>query len=111
MKLLAAAVVALIFGSSEAVAMPYDRFVQGYGNPGYDIYLASLGDGIYWANVSARESGHPIYCPPDALAITTEQYLALLTGFASAPDMPPVKNEEVGMVLVFALKDAFPCPP
>jgi hypothetical protein len=79
------------------------------GNVAAIAYLRGISAGLGWANALIAQSGErPIYCQPDKLALTDEQRLDILNRFLA--EYPRVAEQQVGVVLMAALKDAFPCP-
>ena len=71
-------------------------------------YLDGLATGISWyaAAVDARQH-HRAHCPPDNLAITTDQYASILRRRVQAH--PDELRDSAGYVLIKALAETFPC--
>ena len=91
-----------------ANAMTVERYLQNKGEPGYDIYMVGLSQGLYWGRTAAAVNGLQMYCPPDNLAITPEQYDSILLRYVES-SLVDTSQEEVGMILQFALEEVFPC--
>lgn len=71
--------------------------------------LLAYGEGISWANVQMAENGQPrLYCPPANRALTVAQNVNILRRFVER--IPEAGSSPAGLVLLFAYKDAFPCP-
>lgn len=72
-------------------------------------YLSGLADGISWSNVRLRgeQPGRLSHCPPDNLAITDDQYAAIMRQRVRAH--PDEANDFAANVLIKALADTFPC--
>jgi len=79
----------------------------------FKSYILGVGVGIEWANTELSIQGQsPLYCAPGKLAITTENFLQILQDYIEkkteiikslGPDLP------IGLLLLKALQDAFPC--
>lgn len=85
------------------------------------MYISGLGQGYYWANLlSKRDLKDALFCPPEEMALNFENYKNILEeeikktrkmilssgkkeGFKSLEETP------IGMILLFGLKDTFPC--
>src|SRR4051812_41662611 len=53
----------------------YEAFDKNRNSNTYQLYLQGLAEGISWANTISRNEGHGLYCPPEKMVITSEQYL------------------------------------
>jgi hypothetical protein len=72
------------------------------------LYLRGLSDGFAWANISSAHDGNPkLFCQPETIALTIEQLIDIFKRFSK--ENPNFDNSSAGMVLLFALKEAFPC--
>ena len=79
----------------------------------FKTYILGVGVGVEWANTVVSNRGQsPLYCAPGKLAITTENFLQILQDYIEknpeiikplGPDLP------IGLLLLKALQDAFPC--
>jgi hypothetical protein len=69
------------------------------------LYLRGIGDGISVYNADIQKSA--LYCPPEKVGIVDGQYAAILRGFVAK--FPKTMEMPVEVVLLYALKDAFPC--
>jgi hypothetical protein len=74
-----------------------------------EVYLAGIAHGFSWVNISAKDdSREPLFCAPEKMALQTANYEQILESFLKRRS-PNLENAPLGMVLLFALKDAFPC--
>ena len=72
------------------------------------IYIRGVGDGLGFYNTSVVVSGgKPVYCPPEKGGLVDAQYVAIMKSYLEK--WPNFKRYPPGAVLIFALKDAFPC--
>ena len=70
------------------------------------LYLRGIGDGLAVYNVGVpRQSA--LYCPPENVGIVDGQYAAIIRGFVAK--VPTSMEMPVEVVLLHALKEAFPC--
>jgi hypothetical protein len=86
-------------------------FLKTYGN-GEELlprlYIAGVGDGISAYNAQRQaEGGAVFYCPPENVGIVEAQYVLIIRTFVAK--YPKVSDQPVPMVLLYALKEAFPC--
>lgn len=81
-------------------AVPENAEVIGYA-----------GDAIGWANLMFYSEGEqPYFCRPSNLAITSDQYVSILQQYLRRhPDARNEKTSMLGMHLIKALREAFPC--
>ena len=78
------------------------------GNQATIAYLKGVRDGIGWVNTMMGQSGQaPFYCQPEKLALTIGQQMDMLSRFLA--ENPRIIDDQVGIVLLLTLKDAFPC--
>jgi hypothetical protein len=72
------------------------------------IFIRGIGDGLtaYNAAQDAVDGGRKFYCPPE-VGIVDAQYVAIMLSFLTK--IPTASSQPVGLVLLFALKEAFPC--
>jgi len=74
--------------------------------------IGGIGQGIFWANISLKAYGkEPIYCQPSKLALNQSNYVDLVNRqITKRQKLGTLKGDEsLGMLLVFALKETFPC--
>ena len=72
------------------------------------LYIAGLGQGLFWANVKLASSGRALlYCEPGNLVLTTDQKVSILRSYTAKNSSYGVAP--AGLVLLRALKDVFPC--
>ena len=74
------------------------------------LYIRGVGEGLSWYNslVDTEHMGKPAYCEPEHLAIVDAQYVSMMRAFLTK--YPNTKTMPVPLVLLYALKDTFPCP-
>jgi hypothetical protein len=88
-------------------------FVDAYHQKNNDIYMRlyirGIGDGISVYNAMQDESdgGRKLYCPPEKVGIVDAQYVAIMSSFLTK--YPKTRSQSVEVVLLFALRDTFPC--
>lgn len=102
----------LALSVSNALAnMSYDEFDKNRQNVAYLTYIDGLSTGAMWANVNADIEGHPLYCPPLYLAIEREQYISILDHYVADQihRTPTSRQDDIGMLMIGALKSALPC--
>jgi hypothetical protein len=78
------------------------------------MYVKGLGDGISWANtLVSLEDGRALYCPPDKLALTVENYLDILDRQIDARSKvvteAKLNETPLGFLLLDGLQETFPC--
>ena len=73
------------------------------------LLLRALVDGIEWANTEVTSrTGKSLFCEPDHLALVPDQVLDMLSRFATRH--PNYNDARLGLTMLRALEDAFPCP-
>jgi len=78
------------------------------------VYVAGLGEGIFWANVfgEVKNKGR-LYCPPEKLALDGHNYLDILDREIKAQSgrmtAAALEEETLGDLLVMGLIETFPC--
>jgi hypothetical protein len=74
------------------------------------LYIRGVGEGLSWYNslVDTEHMGKPAYCEPEHLALVDAQYVSMMRAFLTK--YPNTKTMPVPLVLLYALKDTFPCP-
>jgi hypothetical protein len=74
------------------------------------VWLHGVQNGFVWANVMNIGKGAPaLYCQPGHLSITRDQTINILNSYIKNSPVSLMKMD-VGMVLLLALQNAFPCP-
>jgi hypothetical protein len=73
------------------------------------IVIAKIGNGIFWANAydETIRKQPPLYCQPDHLTVTTEQYVQIFKDYVAAN--PDAREKPAGYTMLFGLQRAFPC--
>jgi len=76
----------------------------------FKFYITGVGVGLMWANTGLENIGRPpLYCQPGKLALNVDNILQILDDYIDRkkdqlkPDLP------VEMLLLYALKETFPC--
>jgi hypothetical protein len=79
---------------------------------GMKIYVKGLGEGLGWANTELGDK-NLLYCPPPKLGLGTENFLDMIDKKIESLSsiVPSAKLDEmwIGLLLVKALKETFPC--
>ncbi len=73
-------------------------------------YLQGVHVGYSWANIHLKDTGQKeMFCEPPKFSMTNDQLVSILTDFLG-DDEAKYGEFNVGLVLLFALQDVFPCP-
>lgn len=73
-----------------------------------NAYLAGMGQGVTFSNIYNKTQKIPmIFCPPNTLQITGDLTNTVLAKFIAKNNFKP--SDEISIILIFALKDAYPC--
>ncbi len=80
------------------------------GDPGMtavaEVIASAFASGMSWASTM---KGHPVYCPPQAIALTGNQVMSILESFVAAN--PETADKPYGFGLSASLGRAYPCAP
>ncbi len=71
-----------------------------------EVIASAFASGMSWAGTIV---GHPLYCPPSAVAFTGNQAMSILDNFIA--DHPDTADKTYGLALSAGLRRAFPCAP
>ncbi len=72
------------------------------------FYLSGVGAGLSWSNAfNARNGVEPTFCLPANLGLTGDQHVAIFQGYMNTH--PDLGVRPAGVVMLFAMMDAFPC--
>jgi hypothetical protein len=83
------------------------QFLKGQDSEGARFYISGIYTGLQWANVNAVKAGQPpIFCAPKE-PLEIKQVIQILAKFVSRGR--DLEELPVGIVLMTALKDAYPC--
>jgi hypothetical protein len=118
MRALYAAAVLLLAATSRGLAEEQNEFktagtfvdtYQKNNNIYMRLYIRGIGEGIgiYNAMLDQPDGGRKLYCPPGNVGIVDAQYVAIMSSFLTK--YPTTRSHPVPAVLLFALKEAFPC--
>jgi hypothetical protein len=76
------------------------------------VWLDGLHRGLTWANIANIDENNrdrlKFFCPPGKFAMTVEQVQSILDRYIETHHIGGSKP--VGLILLFALKELFPCP-
>jgi hypothetical protein len=85
-----------------------EAFDKDNNNSDLRAYLLGVTDGLHTSNAWVESNrGGPIYCIPEYAGLWDKQYVSLMKGYLVK--FPKGKNQQPAVILLFALKDAFPC--
>lgn len=70
------------------------------------VYISGVAVGISWAN-TALDAGSQLYCPPEKLALTVDNYVSILDAYIA--NRNPGASDPLEMHLLKSLMQAFPC--
>ena len=102
----------MLFGTSSAFALTMGQYREWQRDPikkeMLGTYTAGIGQGISFSNVYNKSKNLPlIFCPPNELPITGDLTNAVLEVFITKNKFKP--SDEIPIIMIFALKDAYPC--
>lgn len=119
---LAAAACALAgAASAEPNVAQYEQFTGAQGTPEtkvvFPMWLAGVGLGFQWMNTEFVKRGQPAaFCVPETFGASADQFDALLHDYLKkrraaldAQRQADLAEFPTGLVLLNAMKDAFPC--
>ncbi len=73
-----------------------------------NAYTAGMGQGVIFSNIYNKTQKIPtIFCPPNTLQMTGDLTNTVLAKFIAKNSFKP--TDEISIILIFALKDAYPC--
>ena len=108
----------LLVGSatSAVAAAPAKAFIQNYDAAApterirYELILSDMYEGMGSLNDYLHSIRHEarVFCPPAELVVTGNQLISMVRQFLRHDPRPG--NFPIGVVLLFAIKDVFPCP-
>jgi hypothetical protein len=118
-----AAAVGLLAGAAKAepTIAQYEQFTGPQGAADmkvvFPMWLAGVGLGMQWMNNEDVKRGQPgVFCAPDTFGSTADQFDALLRDFLKKrrAALDPQRQKDLaefptGLVMLNAMKDAFPC--
>ena len=74
-------------------------------------WLNGVYSGLAMANVGLRLDGREqLYCAPGMVVFNTVQIEDILYRYAAKPEHAMKPESSIRLVLLFAMKEAFPCP-
>jgi hypothetical protein len=76
-------------------------------DPQLILFLNGLGQGFDWANTFLEDGKEPLFCTPRKVALTVDQQVDILARHIQ--EIPAHGSLPVGGVMLYALRDAFPC--
>jgi hypothetical protein len=75
-------------------------------------YVLGVGDGLGWGSAGSKEE---LFCPPPKLTLTLDNYINILNSHIRdldrlwANETEKVDRRFIGLVLLEALRETFPC--
>jgi hypothetical protein len=69
-----------------------------------EVIASAFASGMSW---SGATEGHPVYCPPTAVALTGNQVMGILESFIA--DHLDAADKHYGFALSASLRRVFPC--
>lgn len=73
--------------------------------------IGFMGQGMEEANIRLKElKRRPIFCPPEKLHITTQQYFSIFRNFVEEHKLEDKSEKAIRPILLFSLEATFPCP-
>ena len=106
---LASLLLAIAAQNCAAVDLSAHEALRRVSPESFQIHVASLADGMLWANSALAARGErQLFCPPKTLALNTENYIKLIDDEAKRVAKPG-DNPQVGLLLLVALSRTFPC--
>jgi hypothetical protein len=88
----------------------YDALPPGEVKQQLAQYLDYIEDGMGWANsVLQSRNDQQLYCLPPSLTLTGDQLVNMVR--RKVQQIPKLGEEPVGLVMLFALQEVFPCLP
>jgi hypothetical protein len=110
-RLFASLILAFIFTSkAHAQNIPAGVVLKGLNerNALMRMYFGGVSEGVSWMNILAAADKTKLgYCPPERLAITTDQYESIFERFLKKN--AHLFDRPTSLVLFMSLSDAFPC--
>ncbi|WP_144149372.1 Rap1a/Tai family immunity protein [Paraburkholderia sp. BCC1884] len=108
MRHLAAAFLLLVSITAHAELTGTAYLNKSHEDPALQAYVAGLSQAFGWANVSLhRANKEMLFCVPPALALNNENVYSILDRYIA--EDPTSRDYPLGMILLEALKKAFPC--
>lgn len=118
-----AAAAGLLAGAAQAepTVAQYEQYTGAQGTADmkviFPMWLAGVGLGMQWMNNEDVKRGQTgAFCPPDTFGATADQFDALLRDFLKkrraaldSQRQADLAEFPTGLVMLNAMKDAFPC--
>ena len=105
--------IVLFFGLAvEGRSMTVKQFREQQGTTLVRIYLHGVGEGSGWANASLQSRDYaPLFCQPGTFVLTADNYVQLVGLYVEKPPAPLKEDTPIELLLLEALKQAYPCKP
>ncbi|EIC19834.1 hypothetical protein [Thiorhodovibrio frisius] len=88
----------------------YDK-ERGISSDKLDVFISGLGQGYFWSNVIlAADKKNTLYCQPQTLILTTEDYLAIIDKQLAKHRKNWGTDVSIEMILFLGLAATYPCP-
>ena|ERR1051325_3654461 len=98
--------------STAAAEMLVEEMFKRRGEEITRVYIAGLEAGMGYANANLANDGkRELFCLPKDITSTPEQMIDIIDAFVRAHDRSITQGEAVGLVLLAALKEKYPCKP
>lgn len=108
LALVAQAATALSCISPALADPPAEEFLQSRGTSDNVLYITGIAVGFSWANAHLRQSRQPqLFCAPEHGALTYGQMMDIMSSYVR--DHRSAGADPVGVTLMLALQDAYPC--
>ncbi|MDL2409949.1 hypothetical protein PY650_30905 [Rhizobium calliandrae] len=93
----------------DATVKAFVRYAQA--NDRFRDVVAAAGRGLEAANSELERRGQPkLYCQPDHMAITPDQYVSFLANYTERnPQAGTMQAAFYSLVLLYAMVDVLPC--
>ncbi|WP_139223648.1 hypothetical protein [Methylocapsa palsarum] len=106
--LLLTSMISISHASADMTVSEFIKLLNGKNRIQALLYINGIGTGYIFANSKQKSESRPmLFCQPNNLALGPEQYINFVQ--TAVQRAPTLRNESLGMVLLFELADAFPC--
>jgi hypothetical protein len=87
---------------------PAEQFLQSRDDSQAALYITGIAVGFSWANAHLNQARQPLlFCAPEHGAITYGQMMDIMSSYVR--DHRSAAAAPVGVTLMLALQDAYPC--
>lgn len=103
----------LVISSPAIAAMTLETYEQKYksrDNSNFKMYISGVGSGYEYMNLYlVVNKMPPVYCVPDNLALTADNYLSILDKTIEQSREHVSPNVKIELILLQGLMQTFPC--